>query len=174
MAIPVLGNYDFDYDDYFGTLLFPALNAFYEKSGLDFRLSIYASENDPLEFILLRELLKARWQLLKGRQIALYGSGKNAKWLENLFHDTPGPVVELVMDDRGADAPVCWGLTPTPLDDSQIIQLPVLITSDAHYAAMHERCVTTLGSSVEFINLFKGLPLKRIASMTKLIEAPDL
>ncbi len=161
----VFGNEGFDVDGYFQDSLFPVLRRFYKEHNVEFRFRFA----DRVDTVLLRELVRERWERLaeKYAAVAVYGAGKHSEWLELLVKDRRGPRVVSLLDDSGATAPSRWGLQAETLESSRSRGIPVVISSDAHRNTMLARCREVLGDAAPLIDLYENLPADSLARVPK-------
>ncbi len=93
-------------------------------------------------------------------RIAVFGAGAHTEWLERITRDVqPAPRVTALLDDRGAAAPVRFGLSairPEQLDPATVAG--VLLSSDTVAEAMLTRCRALYPPDLRIIRLYQGFP----------------
>ncbi len=167
----VLGNSSFNVELFCEKLLYPTLNHYYEQNNVNFSYPIVTEAS--IESILLKELVKSRWELLGQTypEVAVYGAGKHSQWLERLSRNIPGPKVIALIDDRGPLASPLWQQTAVPLGSLCGCDLPpVVISSDTFFEEMRSRCLESLGEDASLINLYENVPMVGLTKIPKQID----
>ncbi|WP_051321275.1 glycosyltransferase family 2 protein [Chrysiogenes arsenatis] len=157
----VFGNSSYSHNKFHHNVLFPVLNQFYEKTGLDFRFSSQQPERKNHSQVLHRLMLENRLSEVTRAypRIAFFGAGQYTEWLSDFMSDYKKEHITAILDDFPDKTKAFWGLTPqNPIDWDTSQADAIILSSDCKQEMMRKRCLDLFGEALPLIDLYEGLP----------------
>ncbi|PLX70653.1 MAG: hypothetical protein C0602_03850 [Denitrovibrio sp.] len=178
----VLGNSTYDHIDFTQRLLFPLLNSFYEKQGIEYRFKIHKKEEEPKpenpskgrsakeqpvparpihDKMLMQFLMKRRLDEIISEygKVAIFGAGLHTVWMSSFLDNYRSKDVVAVLDDNPSQDDVFWQkhpIQPLELDINSVGA--VILSSDCKQEMMKRRCEEIFGDKLTLVELYAGLP----------------